>query len=79
MGSAASGLITAVSPSKVTVTFPPGWSPMRARMEAVRALLQPSELVSRRRAEPENPETGKAPVSDAEERRRIMSAPATTP
>ena len=39
---------------------------VRARMEAVRALLQPSELVSRRRAEPEDPEAGKAPVSDAE-------------
>ena len=39
---------------------------VRARMEAVRALLQPSELVSRRRAEPEDPEVGKAPVSDAE-------------
>jgi hypothetical protein len=34
MGSAASGLITAVSPVKVTVTFPPGSSPMRARMAA---------------------------------------------
>ena len=40
---------------------------VRARMEAVRALLQPSELVSRRRPEPsEDPEREKAPVSDAE-------------
>lgn len=39
---------------------------VRSRMEAVRALLQPSELVSRRRTEPEDPDAGKAPVSDAE-------------
>ena len=39
---------------------------VRARMEAVRALLQPSELVSRRRAEPEDHEREKAPVSAAE-------------
>jgi len=39
---------------------------VRARMEAVRALLQPSELVSRRRTEPEDPEREKAPVSDTE-------------
>jgi tetratricopeptide (TPR) repeat protein len=39
---------------------------VRSRMEAVRALLQPSELVSRRRTEPEDPEAGKAPASDAE-------------
>src|SRR4030088_62955 len=31
---------------------------VRQRMESVRALLQPSELVSRRRAEPEEPEPG---------------------
>jgi len=39
---------------------------IRARMEAVRALLQPSELVSRRRTEPEEPETRAAPVSSTE-------------
>jgi len=39
---------------------------IRARMEAVRALLQPSELVSRRRQEPEEPEPRVAPVSSAE-------------
>jgi hypothetical protein len=35
-------------------------------MEAVRALLQPSEMVSRRRAEPEEVDTKAAPVSSAE-------------
>ena len=39
---------------------------VRARMEAVRALLQPSELVSRRRTEPEDAEPGQTPASDAE-------------
>src|SRR5438128_10369635 len=39
---------------------------VRQRMESVRALLQPSELVSRRRAEPEEPEPGAAALSDAE-------------
>jgi tetratricopeptide (TPR) repeat protein len=39
---------------------------IRARMEAVRALLQPSELVSRRRTEPEEPQSGAPPHSDAE-------------
>jgi tetratricopeptide (TPR) repeat protein len=39
---------------------------VRTRMEAVRALLQPSELVSRRRTEPEEKDAGVAPVSDAE-------------
>src|SRR5436190_9320885 len=41
---------------------------VRGRMEAVRALLQPSELVSRRRADPEEPaDPAAAPVSDAEQ------------
>lgn len=39
---------------------------VRQRMESVRALLQPSELVSRRRAEPEEPEPGASTLSDAE-------------
>ena len=39
---------------------------VRQRMESVRALLQPSELVSRRRAEPEEPEPGHDTLSDAE-------------
>jgi tetratricopeptide (TPR) repeat protein len=39
---------------------------IRTRMEAVRALLQPSELVSRRRAEPEEADAKAAPVSSAE-------------
>ena len=38
---------------------------IRSRMEAVRALLQPSELVSRRRAEPEEAQSGSPPHSDA--------------
>ncbi len=36
-------------------------------MEAVRALLQPSELVSRRRADPEEPDRTSPPVGDAEQ------------
>lgn len=40
---------------------------IRQRMESVRALLQPSELVSRRRAEPEEPEgPSTESLSDAE-------------
>jgi tetratricopeptide (TPR) repeat protein len=39
---------------------------VRQRMEAVRALLQPSELVSRRRAEPEAPAADEGTLSDAE-------------
>lgn len=39
---------------------------VRQRMESVRALLQPSELVSRRRAEPEEPEQSEQTLSDAE-------------
>lgn len=39
---------------------------VRQRMESVRALLQPSELVSRRRAEPEEPEPGAGDLTDAE-------------
>jgi len=39
---------------------------VRSRMEAVRALLQPSELVSRRRTEPEEPDAATAPAGDAE-------------
>ena len=41
---------------------------VRQRMESVRALLQPSELVSRRRAEPEEPERpATESLSDAEQ------------
>ena len=39
---------------------------IRTRMEAVRALLQPSELVSRRRAEPEEADAKAVPVGSAE-------------
>jgi tetratricopeptide (TPR) repeat protein len=39
---------------------------VRMRMESVRALLQPSELVSRRRSEPEEPEATSSQLSDAE-------------
>ena len=40
---------------------------VRQRMEAVRALLQPSELVSRRRAEPEEPDPSAGSLSEAEQ------------
>lgn len=41
---------------------------VRQRMESVRALLQPSELVSRRRTEPDEPEPGGAGIlTDAEQ------------
>ena len=39
---------------------------VRQRMEAVRALLQPSELVSRRRADPEEPDAIAGTLSEAE-------------
>lgn len=39
---------------------------VRTRMEAVRALLHPSEMVSRRRTEPEGGDPASAPASDAE-------------
>src|SRR5437763_1280958 len=39
---------------------------VRQRMESVRALLQPSELVSRRRAEPDEPDPAADQLSDAE-------------
>ena len=39
---------------------------VRQRMESVRALLQPSELVSRRRAEPEAPAADEGTLTDAE-------------
>jgi tetratricopeptide (TPR) repeat protein len=47
---------------------------IRSRMESVRALLQPSELVSRRRADPEEPEAAAAPVSDAEQGEVLASS-----
>lgn len=40
---------------------------VRSRMEAVRALLQPSELVSRRRADPEEPDAVSPPAGPAEQ------------
>jgi tetratricopeptide (TPR) repeat protein len=39
---------------------------VRSRMEAVRALLHPGELVNRRRTEPEEPAPEAPPVTDAE-------------
>ena len=39
---------------------------VRARMEAVRSLLHPSEMVSRRRTEPEDGDAANAPATDAE-------------
>ena len=39
---------------------------VRQRMESVRALLQPSELVSRRRSEPEEPAPSAETLSEAE-------------
>src|SRR3954465_10497728 len=47
---------------------------VRLRMESVRALLQPSELVSRRRAEPEEPEATAQQLSDAEEGEMFASS-----
>ena len=47
---------------------------VRQRMESVRALLQPSELVSRRRAEPDEPGPATATLSDAEQGEMHASA-----
>jgi len=47
---------------------------VRQRMESVRALLQPSELVSRRRAEPEEPQHDGGALGDAEQGEMHASA-----
>jgi hypothetical protein len=47
---------------------------VRQRMESVRALLQPSELVNRRRVEPEEPEPGEGTLSDAETGEMLASS-----
>jgi tetratricopeptide (TPR) repeat protein len=47
---------------------------IRARMESVRALLQPSELVSRRRADPEEPDPSTPPPGDAEQGEVLASS-----
>jgi tetratricopeptide (TPR) repeat protein len=59
-------LLAAIEHFEAYLAQQPDDERIRARMEAVRALLQPSELVSRRRPEPEEPETPAAPVSSAE-------------
>jgi tetratricopeptide (TPR) repeat protein len=59
-------LLAAIEHFEAYLAQQPDDERIRARVEAVRALLQPSELVSRRRAEPEEPETRVAPVSSAE-------------
>ena len=47
---------------------------IRARVESVRGLLQPSELVRRRRAEPEEPDAASAPAGDAERGEALASS-----
>ena len=47
---------------------------IRARMDSVRALLQPSELVNRRRADPEEPDPSSPPPGDAERGEVLASA-----
>jgi len=47
---------------------------IRARMESVRALLQPSELVSRRRADPEEPDPSTPRPGDAEQGEALASS-----
>jgi len=59
-------LLAAIEHFEAYLAQQPDDERIRVRMEAVRALLQPSELVSRRRPEPEEPETRAAPVSSAE-------------
>ena len=59
-------LLAAIELFEAYLAQEPADERIRARMEAVRALLQPSELVSRRRQEPEEPEPRVAPVSSAE-------------
>ncbi|HMC33974.1 MAG TPA: tetratricopeptide repeat protein [Myxococcales bacterium] len=59
-------LLAAIEHFEAYLAQQPDDERIRVRMEAVRALLQPSELVSRRRPEPEEPETRAAPVSSTE-------------
>jgi tetratricopeptide (TPR) repeat protein len=59
-------LLAAIEHFEAYLAQQPDDDRIRARMEAVRALLQPSEMVSRRRPEPEEPEARIAPVSSAE-------------
>src|ERR1700750_1333508 len=47
---------------------------VRTRVESVRGLLQPSELVSRRRAEPEEPDAAETQLSDTEQGEMHASA-----
>jgi tetratricopeptide (TPR) repeat protein len=47
---------------------------VRQRMESVRALLQPSELVSRRRVEPDQPPAQEEQLSDAERGEMLAGA-----
>src|SRR5258708_34278756 len=59
-------LLVAVEHCEASLAQNPEDERVRQRMEWVRALLQPSELVSRRRAEPEEPQPGTDSLSDAE-------------
>ena len=59
-------LLVAIEHFEAYLAQQPDDERIRVRMEAVRALLQPSEMVSRRRTEPEEPETRAAPVSSTE-------------
>src|SRR4051794_16595453 len=59
-------LLVAIEHFEAYLAQAPDDERVRQRMESVRALLQPSELVSRRRAEPDEPDPGEGTLSDAE-------------
>src|SRR5690242_1129846 len=59
-------LLVAIEQFEAHLAQHPGDDRVRARMEAVRALLHPSEMVSRRRTEPEEGEPGQSAATDAE-------------
>ena len=67
-------LLTALEHFEAYLAQHPDDERIRARMESVRALLQPSELVSRRRADPEEPDPSTPPPGDAERGEALASS-----
>jgi tetratricopeptide (TPR) repeat protein len=59
-------LLAAIEQFEAYLAQQPDDDRVRQRMESVRALLHPSELINRRRSEPEEPPEGAAEMSDAE-------------
>lgn len=67
-------LIVALEHFEAYLAQQPDDERVRQRMESVRALLQPSELVSRRRVEPDQPPPADDDLSEAEQGEMLASA-----